>query len=197
MTTLLEVLQKADARKIAVGHFNVSDLVTLYGIVEAARQRGLPVVVGASEDERRFIGVRQLVAIVKSFRDEGNPAIFLNADHTHSLHASDVLPKDREEALRLGAAEVISIPSEEAQSLRRTLDIAIDTVGGKAQTDLFALVRKGGTLISSVSVPDAQQRVVRIGQVLPPGAARQAHEMLERLRPLPAGKIALDALGGS
>jgi fructose-bisphosphate aldolase class II len=50
MTTLLEVLQQADARKIAVGHFNVSDLVTLYGIVEAARQRGLPVVVGASGD---------------------------------------------------------------------------------------------------------------------------------------------------
>jgi fructose-bisphosphate aldolase class II len=63
----------------------VSDLVTLYGIVEAARQRGLPVVVGASEAERRFIGVRQLVAIIKSLRDEGNPAIFLNADHTHSL----------------------------------------------------------------------------------------------------------------
>ncbi len=68
MSTLLEVLQQADARKFAVGHFNVSDLVTLYGIVEAARQRGLPVVVGASEAERRFIGVQQLVAIVKSLQ---------------------------------------------------------------------------------------------------------------------------------
>jgi fructose-bisphosphate aldolase class II len=85
MTTLLEVLQQADARRIAVGHFNVSDLVTLYGAVEAAREQGLPVVVGASEAERRFIGVRQLVSIVNSLRDAGGPPIFLNADHTHSL----------------------------------------------------------------------------------------------------------------
>src|SRR5208283_5058351 len=47
-------------------------------------------------------------------------------------------------SMRLGADEVISIPSEEAKSLRGTLDTAIDTVGGKAQRDLFALVRKGG-----------------------------------------------------
>jgi len=32
----------------------------------------------------------------------------------------------------------------------------IDTVGGKTQGDLFAYVRKGGTLVSSVSVPDAE-----------------------------------------
>jgi len=44
MTTLFEVLRQADARRIAVGHFNVADLVTLYGVVEAARQHGLPVV---------------------------------------------------------------------------------------------------------------------------------------------------------
>ena len=85
MTTLLEALRQADTDKIAVGHFNVSDLVTLYGVVEASRQQGLPVVVGVSEAERRFIGVQQLVAIVKSLRDRGGPPIFLNADHTHSL----------------------------------------------------------------------------------------------------------------
>ena len=85
MTTLLDVLQEAETRRIAVGHFNVSDLVTLYGVVEAARQRNLPVVVGVSEAERRFIGVEQLVAIVQSLRDGDRPPIFLNADHTHSL----------------------------------------------------------------------------------------------------------------
>jgi fructose-bisphosphate aldolase, class II len=88
MTTLREILQQADSRGRAVGHFNVSDLVTLYGVVEAARQRALPVVVGVSEAERRFIGVEQLVALVKSLRDRGGPPIFLNADHTHSLPAA-------------------------------------------------------------------------------------------------------------
>jgi hypothetical protein len=37
---------------------------------------------------------------------------------------------------------VISIPSEEAQGLRGTLGTVIDTVGGKAQRDLFAYVGK-------------------------------------------------------
>ena len=151
---------------------------------------------------------------------------FARAAGAHVI--ASVLPRDRDEALRLGADEVISIPSEEAQSLRGTLDTAIDTVGGKTQRDLFAFVRKGGTLISSVSVPDAQlaqecgieakfilvdvntedlqavaerldtqQLVVRIGQVLRLADARQAHEMLEGLRPLPAGKVVLNAVGDS
>ena len=139
---------------------------------------------------------------------------------------ASVLPRDRDEALRLGADEVISIPSEEAQRLRGTFDAVIDTVGGEAQRALFAYARKGGALISSVSAPDArlaqqwgidakfilvdvntedlkavadfldaQQFVVRIGQVLPLAEARRAHEMLEGLRPLPAGKVVLNAMG--
>lgn len=55
MTRLFEVLQQADARRSAVGHFNVSDLVTLYGVVEAARQQGLPVVIGVSEAEESAV----------------------------------------------------------------------------------------------------------------------------------------------
>jgi hypothetical protein len=44
---------------------------------------------------------------------------------------------------------------------------------------------------------DAQRLLVRIGQVLSLGEARQAHEMLEGLRPLPAGKLVLNTLGDS
>jgi fructose-bisphosphate aldolase class II len=85
MSTLREALQQADRERIAIGHFNASDLVTLYGIVQGARELGVPVIVGASEAERRFIGVNQLVAIVRSLREPKSPPIFLNADHTHSL----------------------------------------------------------------------------------------------------------------
>jgi len=88
VTSLLQALQQADARKTAVGHFNVSDLVTLYAVVEAARQQEVPVVVGASETERRFLGIPQLVAIVRSLRETEGPPIFLNADHTHSLRGA-------------------------------------------------------------------------------------------------------------
>lgn len=85
MDSLRKVLQEADSNKFAVGHFNISDWVALKAVFEAARELNVPVVVGVSEGERKFTGVRQISAIVKSLRDEFAFPIFLNADHTHSL----------------------------------------------------------------------------------------------------------------
>src|SRR5262249_37082479 len=65
--------------------FNVSDLVGLKAVVESARDRRVPVVVGVSEGERTFMGTRQASALVRSVRDEYDLPLYLNADHTHSL----------------------------------------------------------------------------------------------------------------
>jgi len=85
METLRKILEQADTTGMAVGHFNVSDLVTLKAVFEAARDLRVPVIVGVSEGERQFMGVRQVAATVKSLREEYDFPIFLNADHTHSL----------------------------------------------------------------------------------------------------------------
>lgn len=85
MKTLREVLGEADRSKVAVGHFNISELVVLKAVSEAARELNVPVLVGLSESERQFMGVRQAAALVRSIRDEFGQSIFLNADHTHSL----------------------------------------------------------------------------------------------------------------
>jgi len=85
MKKLIEVVQEAGRNCAAVGHFNVADLVLLKGVFEAARELKLPVMVGASEGERAFVGTRQLAACVRSLREEFDFPIFLNADHTHSL----------------------------------------------------------------------------------------------------------------
>ena len=85
MDTLRKALEQAETRKVAIGHFNVSDLVTLKAVFESARDLKVPVVVGVSEGERQFMGVRQVSAMVKSLREEHHFPIFLNADHTHSL----------------------------------------------------------------------------------------------------------------
>ena len=85
MKTLREALDESERRKIAVGHFNVSDFVTLKAITESARELSVPILVGVSESEREFMGVRQIAALVRSVRDEYDLPIFLNADHTHSL----------------------------------------------------------------------------------------------------------------
>jgi len=85
MKSLREVIAEAEEQKVAVGHFNVSDSSQLWGIFRAAQKLNLPVVIGASEGERDFIGVRQLVALVRSIREEFDYPIYTNADHTYSL----------------------------------------------------------------------------------------------------------------
>ena len=70
---------------MAVGHFNIADLVLLKAVFASAQELKVPVLVGVSEGEREFIGVRQIAALVRSLREEFNFPIFLNADHTHSL----------------------------------------------------------------------------------------------------------------
>lgn len=85
MDGLRNVLTRLEKEGTALGHFNVSDLVMLKAVVAAAGQIGVPILVGASEGERDFFGVRQLAAVVNSLREGFDVPIFLNPDHTHSL----------------------------------------------------------------------------------------------------------------
>ena len=85
MKSLRELLQAAQQSGVAIGHFNISDLVLLKAVFGAARELNVPVLVGLSEGEREFVGTRQIAAFVRSLREEFDYPIFLNADHTHSL----------------------------------------------------------------------------------------------------------------
>lgn len=85
MKTLKQYIKEAERKRIAIGHFNVSDLVGLKGVFEAAYGLGVPVIIGVSEGEAGFWGVRQIAALIKSLAEEYRHPIFLNADHTHSL----------------------------------------------------------------------------------------------------------------
>jgi len=84
MKTFKEYINEAAEKKVAIGHFNISNIEGLWGIFRAAKELDLPIIIGASEGERDFIGVKQVAALVKSVREEYNYPIFLNADHTYS-----------------------------------------------------------------------------------------------------------------
>lgn len=98
--TLRQVIEEADKEKKAIGHFNISDLAGLKAILAAAKELGLPVIIGVSEGEREFIGIKQAVALVRSLREEFSYPIYLNADHTYSLEKV-------KEALEAGVDSVI------------------------------------------------------------------------------------------
>ena len=85
MHSLRDVLKKSEETRVAIGHFNISDLVLLKAVFAAGRELKLPVLVGLSEGEREFVGTAQIAGFVRSLREEFDFPIFLNADHTHSL----------------------------------------------------------------------------------------------------------------
>ncbi|MBF05457.1 tagatose-bisphosphate aldolase [bacterium] len=85
MMTLKEVMQDAFERKVAVGHFNISDSNQLNGIAAAARELSVPVIIGVSEGEAEFVGLKKAVAMVRAAGEEFGINIFINADHAHSV----------------------------------------------------------------------------------------------------------------
>ncbi len=110
MKKLRAYIEEAEQNKVAIGHFNISNLEGLWGIFNSARGLNLPVIIGVSEGERQFIGVKQARALVTSLREEFDYPIFLNADHTYSF-------EDVKEAVDAGFDAVIfdgvKLPLEE------------------------------------------------------------------------------------
>jgi fructose-bisphosphate aldolase, class II len=117
MRDLRNILESARKSGTAVGHFNVADLVLLRAVFSSAQELEVPVIVGASEGEREFMGVRQIAALVRSLREESDFPVFLNADHTHTLEKAV-------EAARAGFDTVVydasALPFE--QNARQTKD---------------------------------------------------------------------------
>jgi fructose-bisphosphate aldolase class II len=84
--TLKEHLDDAKKNHYAIGHFNFATADVLRGIVEASKEAGAPaVMVGTSEGEADFIGLKEAVALVKAVCDDYSFPVFLNADHFKSF----------------------------------------------------------------------------------------------------------------
>ncbi len=83
--SLREYIQEAEHKGIAIGHFNISNSDGFWAVVLGAKKLNVPVIIGVSEGERDFIGVREISAMVKAYREYTNQPVFLNADHTYSF----------------------------------------------------------------------------------------------------------------
>ncbi|MFA4890572.1 MAG: class II fructose-bisphosphate aldolase [Candidatus Paceibacterota bacterium] len=93
--TLDEILKRANEEHWAVGHFNISNLEQLRAIMEAAKELRAPIMIGLSEGERRAVGLKEAVALIKAFHEEYGPTggraglpVFLNPDHSHSAQSA-------------------------------------------------------------------------------------------------------------
>lgn len=89
MKTFREYITEAGEKKVAIGHFNISDSEGFKAVVEGAKELDVPVIIGVSEGERDFIGLEEVVSLVKTARADGLP-VFVNADHTYSVEKSKI-----------------------------------------------------------------------------------------------------------
>lgn len=87
MKSLREYIYEAEEKGVAIGHFNISNLEGLHGIYQAARKLNLPVIIGVSEGEQKFVGLEESVALIHTLRERDNHPIFLNADHHSSFES--------------------------------------------------------------------------------------------------------------
>ncbi len=90
MNNLKQVIEDAERKKIAIGHFNIGNLEQLKAIARAAKKLNVPAIIGVSEGEREFLGIHHVRDLVNSYNKEHGQAdggfwLFLNADHTRHL----------------------------------------------------------------------------------------------------------------
>lgn len=78
-----QYFKKAHDGKYAIGQFNCSSADQVRAVMMAAKNLNAPVIIGTSEGESKFMGVRQAAKIIESYQDETGLPIILNADHTY------------------------------------------------------------------------------------------------------------------
>lgn len=84
----LEIIKKAVEGGYAIGQFNVGTVEVLKAVMAAAKNLNSPVIIGTSEGERDFWGLRQIVYLVKAWQQESGLPIILNADHSKSYETA-------------------------------------------------------------------------------------------------------------
>jgi len=82
---LKKILKDAQKRKYAIGQFNFSTIEQLRGILAAAEGLRSPVILGTSEGESKFLGLKEIIALVEISKTKYKIPIFLNLDHGKDL----------------------------------------------------------------------------------------------------------------
>jgi len=80
-----DYFKKAEEEKWAIGQFNFSTLEQLKAIIQAVKKLNSPAIIGTSEGESGFIGLKQIKALIDSYREDKELALFLNLDHGKSF----------------------------------------------------------------------------------------------------------------
>lgn len=216
MKTLSYYLARAQKEGWAVPHFNVSDLDQLRGVCEAAAKLKSPVMIGVSEGERTFIGLRQTVALVRAFREEFGIPIFLNADHTKSVKAAKAAIDTGFDSIHLDLSKkpwkknVTDTKKVVQYAKKKNPHISVEGELGYLMTDSSQVYKKKIVIDpASLTKPDEAVKYVRITDVdrfapavgnlhgIAANRKRLNFALIRELRKKLPGHVALVLHGGS
>ena len=126
MYTLDQYFKQAKKGGWAIGHFNFATSDVLRAIVEGARAAGAPcVMVGTSEKEAEFIGMREAVALVRAIGKSSGFPVFLNADHFKSVGAcKKAIDAGYDSVLYDGASQTFQVNVLETKRVRQHIQYA-------------------------------------------------------------------------
>ncbi|PIR98262.1 MAG: tagatose-bisphosphate aldolase [Candidatus Colwellbacteria bacterium CG10_big_fil_rev_8_21_14_0_10_42_22] len=160
MKTLRAALEWAKEREVALGHFNTSDIAAFHGITKAAKELGVPVIIGTSEGEAEFIDLNVAVSMVLDARKELDHPIFLNADHFRSLE------KIKEAVVAGYDAVIFDVASE---GLEENINKTKEAVGlvKRIDKDVFVEGELGYIGKSSKILEEVPEGAVVSGDALP------------------------------
>lgn len=186
MKDLREAIDWAKNRGVALGHFNISDSEGFRAVVDEAQELGVPVIIGVSEGERDFIGLEEIVAMVRVEKEKGFP-VFLNADHTYSVEKVklainagfdsviiDSVSKPLEENIRL-ARECVSYARERGDKV--LVEAELGFIGQSSK--ILDEVPEGVSEETQTKVEDARRFVEETGIDLLAPSVGNIHGMVK------------------
>ena len=84
MSSIKELIKKAQKEKYAIGAFNTSNLEVTQAIAQAAEAREAPAVISVTESALEYAGFNTLIKIIESVAAESKAPLVLHLDHGKS-----------------------------------------------------------------------------------------------------------------
>ncbi len=136
-----ELVKKYEAEGKAMAHFNISNLDQLRAICEVAAELNEPVIIGASEGEREYMGVPMVRQMVDEMKKEYNVPIYLNADHTYTFEKVKQVVEAGYDSVIVDGAK---LPYEENVALVKSCVDYVREYETKINGDLDFLSKRNG-----------------------------------------------------
>lgn len=83
---ILQIFKKAEKENFAIAQFNFSTLSQFWGIIKTAKANNVPFILGTSEGESNYIGLKTATALLETAKEKYKINAFLNLDHAKSFN---------------------------------------------------------------------------------------------------------------